>query len=213
MKPGADLPGKEAGAADEYESALASLVTDPSPAAMNRFITKLDGEPGAALARAAVRSVCCGPVFRTFDAQIKAMRQRHPEATGMSPELELRLPELPVALLHDEAREALASPAEAARIPSRVVRLSTDTMLKQLANHSDLGAVDYRQLPNLLERGVTIARRRRSLSFFAAFNGRWYKAVVKRTEKDALYLVTYHRVDPGRLRSEIRRARLIRKTR
>ena len=139
---------------------------------MSRFITKLDGEPDDALARAAVRSVCGGPVFRCFDAQVKAMRQRHPEATGMSSEMELCLAELPVALLPDGARKALVSPAEAARIPSRVVRLSTDTMLKQLANHSDLGAADYRRLPNLVERGVTIGRRRRSLSFFGAFNGR-----------------------------------------
>ena len=131
----------------------------------------------------------------------------------MRPELEPGLAEVPVALLPDEAREALASPAEAARIPSRVVRLSTDTMLKQRANHSDLGAADYRRLPDLVERGVTIGRRRRSLSFFGAFNGRWYRAVVKQTEKDELYLVTYHRVDPGRLRGELRRGRLIRKAR
>lgn len=124
-----------------------------------------------------------------------------------------RQPEVPVALLPDEAREALASPAGEASIPSRVVRLSTDTMLKQRANHSDLGAADYRRLPDLVERGVTIGRRRRSLSFFGAFNGRWYRAVVKRTEKDELYLVTYHRVDPGRLRGELRRGRLIRKAR
>ena len=63
------------------------------------------------------------------------------------------------------------------------MRLSTDTMLKQRANHSDLGAADYRWLPDLVERGVTIGRRRRSLSFFGAFNGRWYRAVVKRTER------------------------------
>ena len=93
------------------------------------------------------------------------------------------------------------------------MRLSTDTMLKQRANHSDLGAADYRLLADLVERGVTIGRRRRSLSFFGAFNGRWYRAVVKRTEKDEIYLVTFHKSHTRNLRSEQKRGVLVRDAR
>ena len=214
MKPGEDLPATEAGAADEYESALASLVTDPSPAAMNRFITKLDGEPDDALARTAVRSVCCGPVFRCFDAQIRAVRQKHPEASEMRPEMEPGLAELPVALLPKGAHEALGSATEPTEAWSRVVRLSPDTAFKQRVKHPDLSVTDYGRLPTLVEHGTTIRHpSRRSLSFFGKFHGRWYKTVVKRTEEDEIYLVTFHKSHTRNLRSEQKRGVLVRDAR
>ena len=96
VKPGEDLPAKEANAADQYESALASLVTDPSPAAMNRVASSRNwmGSPttrwrappsGRSAATPLDRRPTCSPLtnLRCFDAQIRAVRQKHPEASEM----------------------------------------------------------------------------------------------------------------------------------
>ena len=89
-----------------------------------------------------------------------------------------------------------------------------DTAFQQLVKHPDLSVTDYGRLPTLVEHGTTIRHPgRRSLSFFGKFHGRWYKAVVKRTEEDEIYLVTFHESHTRNLRSEQKRGVLVRDAR
>lgn len=111
----------------------------------------------------------------------------------------LRPTSLPVAVVREEIRRAIDAEAP-------VVVFSVDTALKQLAHHPDLTASDYGRIPDLVRNGeATLSATRDSVVFVRRFNGRWYKAAVKRSPKE-LYLTSFHRVRASDLPRTKRRA-------
>ena len=117
----------------------------------------------------------------------------------MSPAEEQRIGELTIASVADSIARQLQA-------PSPEVRLSPDTMLKQLRHHPELTAREYGRLPDLVRSGeATFDADRRTVTFMQRLEGRWYKAVVKRTAT-ALYLQTFHRLRETDRQRALRRA-------
>ena len=87
----------------------------------------------------------------------------------------------------------------------RLVWLSPETAVKQVIHHADLTAADYLLLPDLLEYGEVMAIDGRRISFFFDFGRRGlYRAIVKQTRTNELFLTTFHSAQARNLR----RARL-----
>ena len=164
------------------------------------------------LARAAHRSLIRSPLLDDFHRQVADYGRRHPEE-AKAERVEIRdrafrerLGDFWVALLGDRERRALKDPTGAGR-PTRLVRLSPDTALKQSARHPDLGAADYRLLPELIEHGEMVGSRDGNhLSFLRRFGGQWYRAVVKQTRNNELFLSTFYKVNEWELPRLRRRA-------
>lgn len=166
--------------------------------------------------RAAVRSIVEGPILEEFCAQVAAYDRAHPEARkGEGPvaipqEDRDRIGEIPVAVLGRRARAALKRKTRAESTPSRIVRLSAETALKQL-KHSDLGLKrpltneDYRLLPEIFEHGEVLSITDYELAFFREVDGELYATVVKRTEDARVYLKTFHRARDRDLHAARRR--------
>lgn len=168
--------------------------------------------------RAAVRSIVESPILEEFRARVAAYDRDHPEARrGEGPvaipqrEIRDRIGEIPVGVLSRRARAALKRPTGAEFTPSRIVRLSAETALKQL-KHSDPGLKrpltndDYRLLPEIIEHGWMVVTGHRTLEFFCKSSGRMYRAVVKQTGNHRVYLATFHYAEDRHLRGALRRA-------
>lgn len=101
----------------------------------------------------------------------------------------LAIPDLPfpVAVLNN-ADQALIG-AQAAS-----VRLSRDTMEKQLERHDDLSADQYRLLPAIIHNGIVEQQDGSRLRYFwRDADGKWWRAAVKRTEDGReLFVVSLH---------------------
>ena len=164
------------------------------------------------LARAAHRSLIRSPLLDDFHRQVADYGRRHPEE-AKAERVEIRdrtfrerLGDFWIALLGDRERRALPDPTGAGR-PTRLVRLSPDTALKQSARHPDLGAADYRLLPELIEHGeMAVNEDGTHLAFLRRFDGHWYYAVVKQTRHDELFLKTFHKVKDRDLARATRRS-------
>ena len=164
--------------------------------------------------RATIRSTLHGPDLDRFLAETWAYRYRAfpPEATrvrlvGIADEaFKDRVGTLPVAFLGDGACHTLEWPA--ASDLDRVVRLSPETAVKQHLHHSDLTVAEWRRVPEVIERGEVLrAKRRHHLVFFREFDGRrLYRALVKLTSNNELFLATFHRARPHDLRAARRQA-------
>lgn len=171
-----------------------------------------------ASARAAVRSIVESPLLDEFRTRVDAYDRDHPEARkGEGPvaipqqEVRDRIGEIPVGVLTRQARAALKCPTGAEFTPSRIVRLSAETALKQL-KHSDPGLKrpltddHYRLLPEIIEDGWMVATGHRTLEFFHRFSGPMYRVVVKQTGTRHVYLATFHYTEDRHLRGALRRA-------
>lgn len=172
-----------------------------------------------ASARAAVRSIVESPILDEFRARVAAYDRDHPEARkGEGPvaipqrEIRDRIGEIPVGVLTRRARAALKRPTGAEFTPSRVVRLSAETALKQL-KHSDPGLRrpltndHYRLLPEIIEHGEMCLVADHEMELFLKVEGDLYAVVLKQTEDDRIYLKTFHRAKDRDLRSAWRRMR------
>ena len=162
---------------------------------------------GHELAEAAHRSLMKkSPLLEGFHQQIADYGQRHPkEARAEKVEIKdrvfkERLGDFWIALLDDRARKALKAPSGAKLSPTRLVRLSPETALKQM-KHMDrerhkrpLRLSDYRDLlPEVIRHGEMYkSRKGNHLLFFHRSDGRWYQAVVKQTGNNELFLTTFH---------------------
>lgn len=169
------------------------------------------------LARAAHRSLIRSPLLDDFHRQVADYGRRHPEE-AKAERVEIRdrtfrerLGDFWIALLGDRERRALPDPTGAGR-PTRLVRLSPDTALKQ-RKHMDrtrherpLRLSDYRRLPDVIERGRMVVEDENHLAFFRQFDRGWYKAVVKQTRHNELFLTTFHRVHGYDLERSLRRS-------
>lgn len=166
--------------------------------------------------RASIRSTLHGPDLDGFLAETWAYRDRAfpPEATRVrlvriaDEAFKDRVGTLPVAFLGDSACHTLELPADVASDLDRVVRLSPETAVKQHLHHSDLTVADWRRVPEVIERGEVLrAKRRHHLVFFREFDdGRLYRALVKLTSNNELFLATFHRARPHDLPTARRQA-------
>ena len=169
--------------------------------------------------RAAVRSIVESPILDEFRARVAAYDRDHPEARkGEGPvaipqqEVRDRIGEIPVGVLTRRARAALKRPTGAGLTPSRIVRLSAETALKQL-KHSDPGLKKpltndhYRLLPEIIEHGEMCLVADHEMELFLKVKGCLYAVVLKQTEDDCIYLKTFHRAKDRDLRSAWRRVR------
>lgn len=109
----------------------------------------------------------------------------------------------PVAVLDDRDRDLLGTSA-------RLVRLSDDTMRKQLRKHPDLSAEEYRLLPTVIERGGVVRDGDAHLAYYW-MGERLYGAVVKATkDRTELYVASLRRISPKNVASWKRRGTPVR---
>lgn len=191
-----------------------SRPASPERSAGQSLIEHLEGRlrcADDARVRAAVRSIVESPILEEFRARVAAYDRDHPEARkGEGPvaipqrEIRARIGEIPVGVLTRRARAALKRPTGAEFTPSRIVRLSAETALKQLARHPDITAEHYGRLPDLLEHGEIVPSRDRNfLAFFGELNGLDYLAVVKQSSNNEIFLTSFYRIH----RADIPRAK------
>ena len=155
---------------------------------------------GAEAAEAMLRSLLEGPALPDFLAEVAAYRSRaFPAAVTRvlfvkirNDAVKDRLGHLPVAILNDRA--GMAPPLS--RRPAATVRLSPESAVKQVINHSDLRTEDYRRLPEVIRRGRMLREADgRHLAFFREIDDRHsYKAVVKRTSNNEVFLTTFQKI-------------------
>ena len=113
--------------------------------------------------------------------------------------IKTQIGEIAVGTLSDE-RIASGPPRSTTIEPIRPVRLSPETAVKQVINHRDLTAADYRRLPDLFDRGrMTREEDGNHFAFFGRFESTLYKAVIKRTQKNEVFLKTFHKIRPRQL--------------
>ena len=107
-----------------------------------------------------------------------------------------RIGGFPVSTLDDRARSALRPPPNDRWQPNRLVWLSAENGVKQVINHGDLTAADYRRLPEVIERGEMVREADgRHLAFFLEIGPDYsYKAVVKQTANNEIFLTTFQKI-------------------
>ena len=112
-----------------------------------------------------------------------------------------------VGIATDSAHEKIPSPLDAKFKRTRVVRLSPETVVKQVINHRDLKLEDYRRLPDVIRRGNIYVEDERHLIFYRESGGQLYEAVVKQTPNNELFLKSFHRAESRHERATERRTR------
>ena len=152
-------------------------------------------------ARAAVLSVRESPILHWFHREAKTFAKHHPEIAKADPvrikdqAFSDRLGHLPVALFGDKARKLLKPLTGPEVKPTRVVRLSAETAVKQAVHHPELRISHYRNLPELIsDNDAYKGRDENHLEFFGQIEERWYQVVVKQTSNNELFLKTFHEV-------------------
>lgn len=162
-------------------------------------------DPRAVLA--AIRSILGGPELpglleravayggRLFPLTVKRVRMVKIEDSA----IKTQIGEIAVGALSDD--RIASGPSRGTTIePIWLVRLSPETAVKQVINHRDLTATDYRRLPDLFDRGrMNSEEDGNHFAFFGRFDGTWYKAVIKRTQKNEVFLKTFHKIRPRQL--------------
>lgn len=169
-----------------------------------RLVERLEREiagAGPEAAEAALRSLLEGPTLPDFLAEVTAYRRRaFPATVKQVRRVEIqdeaakqRIGEIPISTLGDQALGALENASS--RLP-RVVRLSAESAVKQVINHPDLTTGDYRRLPEVIRSGRMFREPDgRHLAFFLEIDPRHsYKAVVKRTSNDEVFLTTFQKI-------------------
>jgi len=94
---------------------------------------------------------------------------------------------LPVAVLDQEYQKMFGA-------DSKVVQMSDETLLKQVAKRPSLTAADYARVQSVIEAGQLIVKDRDRHRVFIKQNGKLYYAVVKVTQdRSELYLQSFRR--------------------
>ena len=93
----------------------------------------------------------------------------------------------PVAIISDAHRSMIGGDV-------RVTKFSRDTLAKQDIRHDDVTNEQYRLLPRIIETGIVEQQDDKRLRYFwRDAEGKWWRAVVKRTDDGRdLYLVSFH---------------------
>ena len=172
-----------------------------------RLVERLEREiagAGPEAAEAALRSLLEGPTLPDFLAEVTAYRRRAFPATVkqvrrveiQDETVKRRIGEIPISTLRDHALGAPEHAFYCLARPPRVVRLSAESAVKQVINHPDLTTEDYRRLPEVIRRGRKLREPEgHHLAFFLEIDSRYsYKAVVKRTSNDEVFLTTFQKI-------------------
>lgn len=174
----------------------------------DRVFQALDGT-APDFTRAAVRNIVDSPMLDGLHQQVAAYKARFPEEAEAKKVAILdqaandRIGYLPAAMFSDRARRKLTRPPGEKSRPARVVRLSAETLLKQLKRHPDIGVRDYRRLPELIEHDSFEKIDDLKMAFFRHYDHHWRQAVVKQTTANELYLVSYHKVSRAQVPEDI----------
>lgn len=111
--------------------------------------------------------------------------------------------EMPVLRLMDEAADAIGA-------KQRVAVLSTDTMLKQLGNHADLGIEDYRMLPELGANPDVIVQDGENTVVVVRQGKKAYWAAVKATQTgESMFVTSFRRTHPSDVDALLKKGRMV----
>ena len=182
------------------------------------LIGRLDRQIGTGeddRARATIRAVVNGPDLDEFLWRAMAYaRQAFPptvrrvSVVRLDTAIKAGIGQFPAAVLSDTARSALTPMSAVIAVPTRLVRLSAESAIKQVINHSDLTTADYRLLPDLIERGAVSANNDgRHVTVLREFEGVLYLAVVKQTAANELFLKSFHKIGKRDVPRALRRSR------
>ncbi len=89
---------------------------------------------------------------------------------------------------------------------TKLIKLSIDSMIKNIIEHVDLKYDDYLKLENIiLAPDKIIQDRKNNLRMFKCINGKFYEIVIKTTKnKNENYLTTFHRCNISKLKDKKR---------
>jgi hypothetical protein len=119
-----------------------------------------------------------------------------------------RLHSWPIATLNPDAQDWLGTQAS-------LVNFSTETAIKQIVKHgSSMGVAEYIKAQSLFDQTtLVITDRELHLAFFRQ-QGKYYKAVIKRStddkKKDELYMVSMHQVGLDDIQKSKKKGRVLR---
>jgi hypothetical protein len=145
-----------------------------------------------------VEGVLIGPKFDQTESRVRRAisehREKNPEASTQEvidavreDSSAVQGEELPVAVLDQEYQEMFDA-------DSKVVQMSDETLLKQVAKRPSLMAADYARVQSVIEAGQLIVKDRDRHRVFIKQNGKLYYAVVKVTQdRSELYLQSFRR--------------------
>ena len=87
-----------------------------------------------------------------------------------------------------------------------VIKLSIDSMIKNILEHPDLSIDDYLKLYRTLHNpDEFIQDRKNNLRVFKNIDGKFYEVIIKSTKtKDENFLTTFHRCDKSKLKQNKR---------
>ena len=109
--------------------------------------------------------------------------------------------EFPMGVLNTDIKEHL-------KATQSVVKLSEQTLTKQLKTHSELTLSEYRLLPKVIQKGRVIALGGEYLIFWQ-HNGRLYQAIIKATKSDELNINAFYRAKERDMKSALRVGKMV----
>jgi len=87
-----------------------------------------------------------------------------------------------------------------------LIKLSIDSMIKNILEHPDLNIEDYLKLKKILyNSNIFIQDRKNNLRIFKNIDNKYYELIIKSTQnKDENFLTTFHRCDVSKLKQNKR---------
>ena len=87
-----------------------------------------------------------------------------------------------------------------------IIKLSIDSMIKNILEHPDLDIEDYLKLKKILHNSdIFIQDRKNNLRIFKNIENKFYEIIIKSTQnKDENFLTTFHRCDISKLKQNKR---------
>jgi len=153
-------------------------------AAVNKMLTDKLDVADRAVARTAIKDLLQGPSFSFW---LKDPQQN-----------------FPVAVVEDAAAEKIGAQV-------RVVRMSKETLKKQLDHHPELEAAEYINVQNTIDNGVEIQDSASSLIYLLT-DANGYVSVVKSTKTgQALFLSSFRRLSKAEAKRDQEIQRLLKK--
>ncbi len=111
---------------------------------------------------------------------------------------------LPVAVLPQDLREALG-------VRTRTVRMSRETLQKQLVNHPEVTTDDYQGIALIIDAGRAWKQSITHQWVIGEYRDRLWRVIIKRTrDREETVLVSFHRVRRKDLRAADKRHRRVR---
>ena len=154
------------------------------------------------LAHAAVESAIRSPALNRYFGVVQDYRRRVlPHETKVK-EVDIEhdavkdwIGQQSVGVVDDRFHNFLDPPSDAKFKRTRVVRLSPENAVKQVINHSDLRLRDYRRLPEVIRHGeIYQTKQPNRVVIYRNLGGRVYRAIVKQTQNNELFLLSFRHV-------------------